>query len=284
MTDQLEKISAQIMQEFAAGKLVIPSLPEVINRIQQAVSDKKRGTQQIAKLIQLDPALTARLIQIANSATYGGSFPIDTCQMAITRLGLRTTRNLVTCLVMHNVFDASKKSVHKRIRELWKHSCRVAAIASVLAQINKGLIDPDKSLLAGLIHDIGVLPVLYFLADYPELCEQNDFVDALISKLRGRLGREILKAWQFEEALIAVAEEAENWHYQGEERLNYVDIVIVAQIHSSFGTPMQMELPELSELPAFAKMSLSRLGPEAGIELLHAADSEIREMVRMLLG
>lgn len=272
------------MQEFASGKLVIPSLPEVIHRIQQAVSDKKRGTQQIAKLIQLDPALTARLIQIANSSAYRGAFPIETCQMAVTRLGLRTTRNLVTCLVMHNVFDTSKISVHKRIRELWKHSCRVAAIAYVIAQINKGLLDPDKALLAGLVHDIGVIPIFYYLADYPELFEQNEFVDELISKLRGKLGHAILSTWQFEQELLQVPEEAENWHYSQGERLNYVDVVIVAQLHSLFGTDPQNGLPKLTELKSFEKMSLSRLGPEAGIELLHAADGEIREMVQMLLG
>lgn len=284
MTEQLEKISSQIMQEFAAGSLIIPSLPEVISRIQQAISDKKRGTQQIAKLIQLDPALTARLIQIANSPTYRGAFPIETCQMAITRLGLRTTRNLVTCLVMHNVFNASTAVAHKHIRELWKHSCRVAAIACVVAQINKGLLDPDKALLAGLVHDIGVLPVLSYLSDYPELFKQPDLVEALIARLRGKLGEEILRQWQFDPELSNVPQEAENWHYAGNERLDYVDVVIIAQIHSAFGAETHADLPVLNDLPSFAKTSLSRLGPEASVELLHAAQGEIRDMVQMLLG
>lgn len=75
MTLQLAQIAQQILKDFDAGKLVVPSLPEVITRIRQAINDQKRGTQQIAKLVQLDPGLAARIIQIANSASYRSAFP-----------------------------------------------------------------------------------------------------------------------------------------------------------------------------------------------------------------
>lgn len=287
MTQSSEKnsqqITEQIIAEFEQGRLIVPSLPEVINRIREAINDPKRGTQQIAKLIQLDPALTARLIQIANSASHRGNFTIDTCQSAIARLGLRTTRNLVTCLVMHNVFNADSPKLHLRIRELWKNSCRVAAIAHVLAQVNKGQLDPDKALLAGLTHNIGVLPVLHYAANYPDVLDDAKLMNKLIRELRGQLGQQILEKWEFDSELARVPKGIENWQYDSGEKMDYVDIVIVARIHSQFGKEGELEHPPLAELPAFQKMSIARLGPDASVELLHEAQGEIQAMVQMLL-
>lgn len=282
---QVAEIAKLIIDDFDKGKLEVPSLPEVISRIRDAIKDPKRGTQQIAKLIQLDPALTARLIQISNSASHRGNFTIDTCQMAITRLGLQTTRNLVTCLVMHNVFKVKSPQLHLRVRELWRQSCRVAAIAYVLAQINKGQLNPDKALLAGLIHDIGVLPVLHYAADFPEIFNNSVLLDGLIKDLRGKLGRQILRNWDFDETLIPVPEGADDWQYDSQGGLDYVDIVQVARIHSQFGSQTEnvQPLPPLAELPAFQKMSIAKLGPDASVELLHEAQDEIQAMVQMLL-
>ena len=94
--------------------------------------------------------LAARLVQVANSPMYLSRFPIENCQTAIMRLGMKTTRNLVTCFAMHNIFNSEIKSLHLQIRQLWKHSCQVAAICYVLAQLHKGQLQPDKALLAGL--------------------------------------------------------------------------------------------------------------------------------------
>lgn len=283
MSSQLEQISSQILTEFDAGRLVVPSLPEVISRIREAIRDERKGTQQVAKLIQLDPGLTARLIQIANSAGYRSYFPIESCQMAVTRLGLKTTRNLVTCLVLHNVFNIKSKVLHKRLRELWRHSCQVAAICYVLAQLHKGRLEPEKALLAGLIHDIGVLPVLHYAIDYPVLLNSENTLDEIILSLRGMLGRKILEKWNFSPDLIDVPEGAEQWGRESNTSLDYVDLVIIAQVHSFFGTARGHQSPLLAELPAFNKMTLSKLGPDASVELLHGAQEEIRKMVSILV-
>ncbi len=283
MSSQLEKISSHILSEYDAGRLVVPSLPEVIGRIRESVRDENKGTRQVAKLIQLDPGLTARLIQIANSPGYRNYFPIDSCQMAVTRLGLKMTRNLVTCLVMHNVFNIKSKLLHQRLRNLWRHSCQVAAISFVLAQLHKGRLEPEKALLAGLVHDIGVLPVLHYAVDYPELLANESELDEIISTLRGTLGHKILEKWNFNPDLIGVPEGAEEWLRDSAGPVDYVDLVIVAQVHSYFGGRQGGQIPPLVELPAFNKMTIAQLGPDASVELLHGAQEEIRKMMDILL-
>ena len=168
--DSCQTLISKIKAEHEAGSLVLPSLPEIVVRVRQAVSDDNVHLGNVVKLIQLDPSLTARLVQIANSPLYRSPQPVENCLMAVNRLGLTTTRDLVTCLVLNNVFNSENKILHEKLHKLWQHSSHVAAIASSIAKITPNLHE-DTALLAGLLHDIGVLPVLHYAAEFPDVFE-----------------------------------------------------------------------------------------------------------------
>ncbi|MDH5600211.1 MAG: HDOD domain-containing protein [Gammaproteobacteria bacterium] len=271
----------KIKNEHQAGRLVLPSLPEIIVRVRQAVNDDDVNLGNVVKLIQVDPSLTARLVQIANSPLYRSRQPVENCLMAVNLLGLSTTRDLVTCLVLNNVFNAESKKLHKRVQKLWQHSCHVAAIASTIAKITPNLHE-DTAMLAGLLHDIGVLPVLHYVADYPDILESEKKLDFVIQQLRASLGQQILKEWNFDPALIMVSAEAENWLRDTKEAADYADVVIVAQIHSFFGKDSNLDLPPLLSTPAFLKLGLSKMGADASLEVLFEAEQEIRDIMSML--
>jgi HD-like signal output (HDOD) protein len=201
--------------------------------------------------------------------------------MAVNRLGLTTTRDLVTCLVLNNVFNSENKLLHNKIQKLWKHSCHVASIASTIAKVTPGLHE-DKALLAGLLHDIGILPILHYAADYPDVLESDEKLNLVIEKCRSILGKQILKDWNFDAVLCDVSAEAENWTRDHAQRADYIDVVIVAQIHSFFGTQQQKILPPLLSIPAFLKLGLSKMGPDASLEVLFEAEQDIRNMMTML--
>ena len=277
MTATADSLVKHLREELDAGRLVLPSLPTVVYKIRDAVNDERNGPYQLAKLIQLDPALAARLIQIANSPLYRPRVPVDSIQLAISHLGVTVTRDLVTCLVMHNVFQLEQPALKEAIRQLWRHSCHVAAISYVLARINPGF-QPDKAMLAGLLHDIGELPVLYYANNYPDLLTQPDLLQEVRQRLRAELGREILRRWHFAENIVEAAQNAENWQRDGGDKLDYSDLVIVAQRHSYFGSPHDRALPGILELPAFNKLAISRMGPQASLELLHEARTEIESI------
>lgn len=256
--DFCQALISKIKSEHEAGRLVLPSLPEIVVRVRQAVNDDDMNLGDVVKLIQLDPSLTARLIQIANSPLYRTPQPVDNCLMAVNRLGLKTTRDLVTCLVLNNVFNAKDKLLKDKIQVLWQHSCHVAAVASTIAKITPNLHE-DTALLAGLLHDIGVLPILHYAAEFPDIIESEEKLDFVIQELRASLGKEILDGWNFDSALSDVSSEAENWFRENDNAADYVDVVIVAQIHSYFGKERARDLPSLVSTPAFLKLGLSRL-------------------------
>ena len=279
--DSCQTLISKIKAEYDAGRLILPSLPEIVVRVRQAVNNDDVNLGDVVKLIQVDPSLTERLVQIANSPLYRSRQPVENCLMAVNRLGLATTRDLVTCLVLNNVFNAENKLLRSRVQELWQHSCHVAAIASTISKVTPGLHE-DTALLAGLLHDIGVLPVLHYAADFPDILESEEKLDFVIKELRSSLGQKILQEWNFDSALSEVSAQAENWLRDGESTADYVDVVIVAHIHSYFGTGQSTNCPSLLKTPAFHKLGLSKLGPDASLEVLYEADQGIRDIMAML--
>ncbi|MCW9032225.1 MAG: HDOD domain-containing protein [Gammaproteobacteria bacterium] len=279
--ESCQALIEKINTEHKAGRLVLPSLPEIIVRVRQAVNNDDENLGNVVKLIQVDPSLTARLVQIANSPLYRSRQPVENCLMAVNRLGLATTRDLVTCLVLNNVFNADNKQLRTKVQDLWKHSCHVAAIASTIAKVTPNLHE-DTALLAGLLHDIGILPVLHYAADFPDVLESDKKLNFVIQELRAPLGQQILKEWNFDSALSDVSAEAENWLRDSGVVADYVDVVIVAQIHSYFGKDSHPDLPPLLSTPAFLKLGLSKLGPDASLEVLFEAEQGIRDIMAML--
>lgn len=279
--DSCQALISKIKTEHEAGRLVLPSLPDIVVSVRQAVNNDDVNLGDVVKLIQFDPSLTARLIQIANSPLYRSPQPVENCLMAVNRLGLKTTRDLVTCLVLNNVFNSENSLLRTKVRELWQHSCHVAAIASTIANVTPNLHE-DTALLAGLLHDIGVLPVLHYAAEFPDVLESDEKLNFVIQTLRAPLGQQILQEWNFDSALSDVSAEAENWMRDNDGAADYVDVVIVAQIHSNFGKEVDTDLPPLLSTPAFNKLGLSKLGPDASLEVLFEAEQAIRNIMAML--
>jgi HD-like signal output (HDOD) protein len=274
----------RIITDVKSGKLRLPSLPDVAHKIRATVSDPRRSSADIARVVQFDPALAARLIQIANSPLYRGTKKFDNCHSAVTRIGLGAVRNLVTGLALHSLFEARTPLLRQRLQQTWQHSCRVAAISSVLARLTQGL-DPDRALLAGLIHDIGVLPLLRYIEAEGGGGDALDAarLDGLIDRLRAALGSFVLKTWRFEPELAAIPAQAEDLHRDSGPRADYGDVVLVAHVHSQFGHGGYAG-PPLPELKAFQKLSVSRLGPGCSLELLNQSQQEISEVLHILQG
>ena len=115
----------------------------------------------------------------------------------------------MTCLVLNNVFNAESELLREKVQVLWQHSCHVAAVASTIAKITPNLHE-DTALLAGLLHDIGVLPILHYAVEFPDVLESEEKLNYVIEELRASPGRQILEQWNFDSALSDVSAEAEN--------------------------------------------------------------------------
>ncbi|WP_455217926.1 HDOD domain-containing protein [Kaarinaea lacus] len=275
---------AEIYDDLINDHLVVPSMPEVAIKIRSLIDVEDAPIPQIARVINTDPAISAKLVKSANGALYHGQPPVDTCVRAISRLGLNTTKHLVVSFVMRNLFsERIKTELNRRlVMELWNHSVEIAAISAALARVTPG-IDPDEALLAGLLHDIGELVILTYAEIYPEISSDEKILRAVVSELKPEIGAFILREWQFPEEFIEVAYGAEEWTRDSGDKPDYCDIVLAAQVHSFFGTPKMKELPPLDQVPAFSKVAEGNLVPEASMKILEEAKEQIMEIRQLLL-
>ena len=281
MSQNANDMIAELEQDADANKLELPSLPDIIILIQEAIDDPNKGINDVARIIQLAPALSARLLTIANSPLYRANLQLQDLRQAIQRLGLAVTRNIVTSLIVHNIFTVSSQRVHKKIKVLWQHSCRVAAISQVIAAITPG-IQPDRAMLAGLLHDIGVLPILIYADQFDNT--SPEILAEVTGQLRKNLGQKIIENWKLGDDLSVIPAAIDDWQRDHEGGVDYADVVQIAHIHSQFGEKTDHEIPPLSRLPAFSKLSLANMGPQAGLELIEQARGEINATIRLLNG
>ncbi len=282
---EIARIREDVLRCLNSGRLRIPSLPDIALRVRQAVNDPDKGLADVARIVQVDPALAARLVHIANSPLYRGEHPIDSCHLAVTRLGLNATRNFVVGFTLRNLFRPKRRALLARLHEIWRHGCRVGAISAVLARVTPG-VDADRVILAGLVHGIGALPVLDYL-DRSDIREQ-ELVDALLESLAPELGCRMLRDWGFDEELADVPVAIlrfERFDPDAPEQVaRCADLVQVAWIHAGFGSQGKRRVPSLPELASFRRLPISRLGPDASLEVLEQSREEIRELAQLLTG
>ena len=270
-----EELLDKLFSDLESDKLVLPTLPEVALRVRETLEDEDAGMGDVAKVITSDAALSARLIQVANSPLLRAARSIESVDAAVTRMGGDMTRNLVTSIAMEQMFQATSDATDKRLRALWEHSTQVAALSHALCkQFTK--LKPDQALLAGLVHDIGALPILTMAEDVPEILDDEKLLDSIIKKAHCTVGEAILKKWNFSDELIAVAAEHEDLTRTHAGDADYVDLIIVANIESHMGTEHPLAQIDLSTVTAFAKLGLE---PES--EML---DAEAVQETRAALG
>lgn len=281
---QLEnELTVRLYEDLNADRLLLPSLPDVAVRVGQAISDENADARTVARAVEADPAIAAKLLKAANSARFGGRGAVRTVEEAVVRLGLRTTHQLVITFALRELFRTRSGRLQEHMRAVWDHSCRVAALSHVLAR-KIGKLDPDFALLAGLVHDIGAVAALAYASEQPpeQLAAAN--LEEAIHDLRGQVGSMLLKRWQLPPELAEVAESAEDWHRDGGSVADYVDLVIVAQLHSHVGGPAvhPTPLPAIDSVPAYGRLGLGALSPEASVQILDEAADEIRETEELL--
>jgi HD-like signal output (HDOD) protein len=271
---------AAIYQDLLDDKLFIPTLPKIAVGVRKAI-ESDMPIRKIELLIQADPALATLLIKTANSALYRTRNTASSIEQAIMRMGLRTVKNLVTSYSLKHLFNTEHKAIKQRMKDLWIHCTEVAAVSFVLAK-HLRQFDPEQALLMGLLHNVGVLPVLSYAERYPDIASDEAKLDATVASLKAEVGAIILTKWQFSQDFITVARESETW-MRDSTTADYADLVLVAKLHTHIGREHQASyLPALHAVPAFHKLGLDQDDPNKGLSIIADANEQISE-VRSLL-
>lgn len=267
------KLLVLFADHFQNHELEVPSLPEVAIKLRKAIQQDV-NLEDAVKIIQLDPVISGKLIEVANCPLYLTLVPATNCLQAVNRIGLNATRNLVVALSLKQLFKNQSPLIKQRMEKLWKQSLYLSALCHVLASTSKQA-NPEDALLAGLICDIGAIPFLTFVAGLPkEFINEKEIKQALLV-VTGIVGATVLKEWQFADEFIHVALNSKNWYQNNSDTLSLTDIVVLSRLHGLLGKHPNGELPPITTIPAASKLKGIALSPENTLAILHDAKTKI---------
>ncbi len=220
----------QLLQDIEDQQLALPTLPNVARKVQHMIDDINFSADQIVAVISGDPAIAAQVIKAANSGSFAGKPRVSNVRTAVSRLGYTPLRNLITSVISVTEQAHSRHPViRKRLEDFWEHSREVATYCYMLAK-NVKTLNPEQAMLAGLVHDIGTLPLCLHAEKHSDRLD-HETMEELIWSFRSTISERLLHAWNFPAEIIDAVIGHEDLHCVGDERqANYTDIVAVANL------------------------------------------------------
>ena len=143
----------------------LPSVPALYTRIMEEVRSSDPSLKKVGRIIEQDIGMSAKILQLVNSAFFGLPREILHPSQAVTLLGIDLIKSLVLSIQVFSAFNG-KVPGHFRINELWEHSSAVGRSARTIAKSMKlDNQEADHAFISGLLHDVGKLVLASNLPD-----------------------------------------------------------------------------------------------------------------------
>ncbi|MDR1545411.1 MAG: HDOD domain-containing protein [Deltaproteobacteria bacterium] len=151
-----DTVEPQVLRRLTElGRLV--SLPQTTFKLLNLLVNEDTSSRQFQEVVEQDPALTAKVLSLSNSAYYSRRMPVRTIERAITVIGFKELEALALGLGLSETFDLSQTPPGFDGEALWLHSMAVSWIAKELSLLSRGIVIPSEVMIAGLLHDLGLI-------------------------------------------------------------------------------------------------------------------------------
>ncbi|OGT20365.1 MAG: hypothetical protein A2342_08130 [Gallionellales bacterium RIFOXYB12_FULL_54_9] len=195
----------EVLVAIESGKFDFPVLPDVANRVRDLVNNSEVSAREVFAAISGDIAISAHLIKVANSAVYSDKPAVEHVHQAISRLGYMQVHNLVLELTLGKLLHTTNPLINQYLTRHWARNCEVAAVSYVLAKDNRQF-NADQAMLAGLLHNIGALPLCLYIEQAGIALEEAQLCE-LVDRLQFRVGAMLLRAWNFPATMVQMVED-----------------------------------------------------------------------------
>lgn len=254
-------------EDLVKGVVKLISLPEIYIRVTQLLENENHNARQLGDIISHDPALTARILRIVNSAYYSLAVKIELVSRAVSVIGEDDLRNLVLATSAIDTFSRIPNQLID-IDLFWRHSVHTGIVARLLSR-QCNILHGERLFVAGMLHDIGKL-ILYFKE--PELSQKVLLQAAdsdgllfnaekeIIGFTHSDVGAALIEAWKLSDTLKEVVAN----HHTPLKAKNYkieTAIVHIANcIVESISPDVEMDEHLLDDYPAFEPETLAITG------------------------
>ncbi|WP_034298563.1 HDOD domain-containing protein [Herbaspirillum sp. RV1423] len=273
-------------EEITDAVLQLPSLPNIVIELINALDNSDVDTNTLAQKISHDQALTAKVLGLANSSFYGMQSKVGSIPHAVAVLGFNSVRSLVTAAAVVETFSAGK-SQGLDYAEFWKHSIATALAAKAIAKC-LGL-NQDSAFIAGLLHNIGRLVLAtYSPMRYQEVLSwrsvhDGDLIAAEVHILgidHKTAGRAVLQHWKFPSSIVdtlnAASETNPHEHHRAASLVAVADAI-------AYG--LDLSGGEHDRVPGISQMEWDLLGLQetALMEIFEATEMQFEEACMILV-
>jgi HD-like signal output (HDOD) protein len=263
-------------------KYALPSVSPIVTALIELAADEESSLGQISELIAKDPALTTRVIRLANSSFFRSCNPAATVLQAVARIGVRHTRLLALSVSLKNAFSLKPGDSKIDYARFWRLSLYQGLLARWLAQ-NLGTADPDEAFTAGLTLEIGFLVLVRTFARDSDLSLECSVASLLVAEKERyglnhrQIGEVLLRNWRFPEDIVACQRGfALTTGLQGLS--NLARICAIAEELSGFICHPQARPDQLFG-PGLPRLGLSQ---DMAIEAVSTALEQVREVAASL--
>jgi HD-like signal output (HDOD) protein len=243
--------------ELASEKIDLPSFPEVAARARKALANEFVEIEDVVRIISAEPALAARLLQLANSAALNSSGRrIADLRQALSRIGFNMARSATIAFAMSQLRRAEAyKGLEQPLDELWQSSAHIAAVSHVVAK-RFTRVNSDTALLAGLLGGIGKLYLLTRAVRFPVVLADASTYQRIVDELHGRVAQAILRNWEIAEEVVEAVLACENHDREHEGATDLTDVLTVGRSLAALGPSPVADQMLFLGIPAARRMKL----------------------------
>ena len=270
----------------------LPTLPVIVSRILEVADDSGSSANELAEIVSRDMSVSAKVLNLANSAFYGFSRRITTIPQAVVVLGFDTVRSLALSVSVFDTLTRPSGEVSFDYEAFWIHSIGCGTASRLIAK-ELGYRDTGTFFVAGLLHDLGkIILDTHFHEQYREVVEEmveeeRSAFDVEIDILdidHAEVGGWLAARWKFPEILVTPIASHHNLMSAAEAHLKESTVVHLANIltkRAGIGLCYEIEISEPSDMVR-SNLKLSRDGISRIEKDLQAEKSQIVEFFNYL--
>jgi HD-like signal output (HDOD) protein len=252
--------------ELAGEKIDLPSFPDVALRVRKALTSEEVGIEDAVKIVSAEPALAARLMQLANSATLNpGGKRLNNLRAAMARIGLNMACSVTIAFAMSQLRRAETyKAVQARLGKLWHEAAHLAAVSRVIARRFTSL-NADTALLAGLLQCIGRLYLLTRAARFPALLADDATFERVVSEYHLRVAQAILRNWDMDPEIVNAIGSCGDLSREHAGAIDLTDVLVASAALLALGPDPQFDQTAFPGLPAARRLGLDAAACSAAL-------------------
>lgn len=227
-----EVLNSKMLAGMIGSIQQLPSLPKTCLDMREALADPESSSVRIARIVEKDSAMSAKILQLVNSAFFGIVRNVSDIHTAINYLGMNTLQSLVLSVGIFRMFKSNKSIPGFSHEALHAHAQHTAKMVGCVAG---GSVIPGVGLIAGLLHDIGKLVLAEATPDhfaraiagaYAEKRPLFEIEEELIGVSHAEVGAYLLSMWGIPYIIVeAVA------HHHHPERVPHEKLDLLSSVY-----------------------------------------------------